>query len=63
MNSENVKIVVDHFGRLSFVLETYVKLIQTGDHTDIADSLLVAAIKDAAKLLASLEQLSPVENE
>jgi len=57
MNSELVKKAVDDFGRLSFVLETYVKLAQTGDHSEIAGQLLRAAIKDADTLLLSLTQV------
>lgn len=63
MKSEKVKNVVDNFARLSFILETYVKLVQTGDHVAITEMMLACAQTDAHKLLLSIEALQPVENE
>lgn len=56
-NSEEVKKVVDDFGRLSFMLESYVKLVQTGDHPGIADEMLYACREDAGKLYEGLKDL------
>lgn len=56
-NSEQIKTAVDNFGRLSFILETYVKLVQTGDHPDIAQDLLQAAIQDSTELHKSLIEI------
>lgn len=61
MTSENVKQAVDHFGRLSFVLESYVKLAQTGDHKEIAKALLYASYEDASRLKDQLWDLCMVE--
>lgn len=58
LKSEKVKNVVDDFGRLSFMLETYVKLQQTGDHHMIADTILQGVKFDAAALVTSLNDLT-----
>lgn len=52
-----MKKVVDDFGRLSFVLETYVKLVQTGDHNELANTLLICCDTDANVLCYSLDKL------
>jgi len=57
-----LKKAVDDFGRLSFVLETYVKLVQTGDHAEISEKLLEAAITDSYQLSNSLQSLNVTEN-
>lgn len=59
--SETLKELVDNFGRLSFVLETYVKLSQTGDHRNVLPSLLQAAKEDADKVLSSIEKIESYE--
>lgn len=56
--SEQLKKVVDDFGRLSFMLETFVKLAQTGDHGAIAESVLIGVKIDAAQLVRSLNELN-----
>lgn len=50
MNSEELKRIIDSFGKLSFVLETYVKLAQTGDHPEIAKIALTAVKNDSDEL-------------
>jgi len=47
MNSEEIKSLVDAFGRLSFALETYVKLVQTGDMPQLREAALEAAKESA----------------
>lgn len=54
---QSVKKVVDTFSRLSFMLETFVKLKQTGDHVIIANQVLEASIKDVTELAESLVEL------
>lgn len=54
--SENLKEIVDLFGKLSFMLETHVKLEQTKDHEAVAIEALRAAEMDChelAKMLTS----------
>lgn len=46
-SSEKLKEVVDAFGRLSFMLETYVKLVQTGDHREVANEIFRCCVDDA----------------
>lgn len=55
--NEQVKSAVDTFGRLSFMMETYVKLHQTGDHQDVKQHALIAAKEDAEKLHKQLAEL------
>lgn len=56
-NEEKLKEIVDSFGRLSFMLETMVKLLQTGDHQEIAKSCLYASLKDSELLVEQLKQI------
>lgn len=60
MNSEEIKNIVDSFGRLSFVLETWVKLKQTGDFEDLCLSAHLSACDEVKKLNYLL---NPTEHE
>lgn len=51
-----VKEVVDDFGRLSFALETYVKLHQTQDHPELSWEALKAVRADIGCLSHSVEE-------
>lgn len=67
-SSEKVKQIVDTFGRLSFMLETYVKLLQTGDHPEVTDKALYAIRSDADTLAQQvwseeLENINVVKDE
>lgn len=56
--SETLKLVCDDFGRLSFLLETFVKLYQTGDHSDCRDLMLGGCVRDSIKLHKTLVALA-----
>lgn len=45
------------------MLETYVKLVQTGDHKETAAVILEDATSDAEHLAANLRRLNPKEYE
>lgn len=57
-NSENLKTACDTFGRLSFLMETYVKLHQTGDHKPIAQGCLDACVVESEILFCQLTDIS-----
>jgi len=57
MNSEKLKVLLDTFGRLSFMLETYVKLEQTGDHAGIKNLVLEAVSDDVQKLSTNIADI------
>lgn len=63
LKDEKLKDAVDIFGRLSFVLETYVKLRQTGDHPVTAEMLLKNALLDAEHLVEALDTLIDFDHE
>lgn len=54
---ESLKQAIDSFGCLSFMLETYVKLRQTGDHPNIAESVLLGAKIQAEDVARKLQNL------
>lgn len=58
--SEQLKKVVDDFGRLSFILESYTKLCQTGDHKELAKTILIYCDTDARVLQLSIEKLKEI---
>lgn len=56
--SEELKKVVDTFGKLSFILETAVKLNQTGDCPEIASACLDQATTISYDLAQALDFLT-----
>lgn len=61
--NEQYKQLFDEFGKLSFLLETWAKLKQTGDCKEVAQASLSAAHNSCASLLNALEQLDPINYE
>lgn len=61
--SEKTKTMLDTFGRLSFMLETYVKLQQTGDHSGLKLLVLESVIDDAEALVRNLDSLKLPDHE
>jgi len=59
--NEQYKQLFDEFGKLSFLLETWAKLKQTGDCKEVAQASLSAAHTSCASLLNALEQLDPID--
>lgn len=57
MNSEKLKALLDTFGRLSFMLETYVKLEQTGDHAGIKNLVFEAVSDDTKELINQINDI------
>lgn len=55
--SERMKKIADDHARLSFMLEAYFKLVQTGDHEKIHGNVLECCLKDANTLVESLKQI------
>lgn len=60
---ELLKTIIDTFGSLSFLLETAVKLHQTGDHSEIKERCFDVAQNVANKLYTQLESLNTQPNE
>lgn len=60
---EQLKAIVDQFGKLSFLLETYVKFHQTGDCTKLNMEIFKEAHIAASSLLDQIENLNDYFNE
>lgn len=56
-SSEDVKALIDKMGSLGFMLETYVKLLQTGDHGKVRDMALYSAWSDCRALEKMIDKL------
>lgn len=52
---ENLKVLVDRFGQLSFLMETAVKLYQTGDSPEIRDLCFSHAFRVSEMLTMGLD--------
>lgn len=58
MNSEELKTLIDTFGRMSFVLETVAKLAQTNDHNHLRDAAIAALEIDASTFVHQVNALA-----
>lgn len=62
-NSEKLKTVVDQFGKLSFLLETYVKLSQTGDCQSLLQPLMEEVLTSSQHLTIQISNLNQSNHE
>lgn len=62
-NDEQVKSMVDEFGKLSFLLESFVKLYQTKDCKELNKHVINEAHRSCASLLNQIEDLNPLKDE